>query len=77
VITDAGPVLDAGVPDANKGPTRPLDEKKNANGTCNAGYASCGAMCRLTCKADGDCGLATAHCTGGFCLGPGAQPCAH
>lgn len=56
---------------------QPLDIKKNANGSCNAGYASCGAMCRLSCKADADCCLSTAHCQGGYCLGPGASPCAH
>jgi len=56
---------------------QPLDLKKNANGSCNAGYSACGAMCRMTCKADADCCLATAHCTGGFCLGPGATPCGH
>jgi len=56
---------------------QPLDLKKNANGTCNAGYAVCGAMCRMSCKADADCCLATAHCTGGYCLGPGATPCGH
>ena len=54
---------------------QPLDEKKNANGSCNAGYAACGAMCRMACKADADCCLSTAHCTGGYCLGPGAAPC--
>jgi hypothetical protein len=56
---------------------QPLDLKKNANGTCNAGYGACGAMCRMTCKADADCCLATVHCTGGYCLGPGAAPCGH
>lgn len=56
---------------------QPLDVKKNANGSCNAGYASCGAMCRMSCKADADCCLSTAHCTGGYCLGPGASPCGH
>lgn len=56
---------------------QPLDIKKNANGTCSAGYAACGAMCRMSCKADADCCLATAHCQGGFCLGPGASPCGH
>ncbi len=56
---------------------QPLDLKKNANGTCNPGYSACGAMCRMTCKADADCCLATAHCQGGFCLGPGATPCGH
>jgi hypothetical protein len=56
------------------GPIKPLDVHKT-NGTCPPGYASCGAVCRLTCKADAECGEATAHCTGGFCLGPGAVPC--
>lgn len=73
---------DAGAPpavaDGGSAPActpKPLDLKKNANGSCNPGYASCGAMCRATCKADADCCLATAHCQGGYCLGPGAQPC--
>ncbi|HTQ42151.1 MAG TPA: hypothetical protein VMI75_05280 [Polyangiaceae bacterium] len=68
-------VTDGGAPPACK--PQPLDLKKNANGSCNAGYAACGAMCRMTCKADADCCLATAHCTGGYCLGPGAAPCGH
>jgi hypothetical protein len=67
-------VADAGTKPA-PGPAKPLDVHKEANGGCPAGYAACGAVCRLTCKADGDCGVGTAHCTGGFCLGPGAVPC--
>jgi hypothetical protein len=67
---------DAGTkPAPAPGPAKPLDVKK-VNNACPAGYAVCGAECRLTCKADADCGLATAKCTGGFCLGPGAVPCA-
>jgi hypothetical protein len=57
------------------GPAKPLDVHKTPNGGCPPGYAACAALCRLTCKSDGDCGVATAHCTGGFCLGPGAAPC--
>jgi hypothetical protein len=69
---DAGPEphADAGAPSA-----RPLDVKPGPDGKCAAGYAKCAAICRMTCKADADCGLATARCQGGFCLGPGAQPC--
>ncbi len=68
VTTDGG---------APKQRTTPLDIKKPASGTCPGGYGSCGAMCRATCKADADCELSTAHCSAGFCLGPGAVPCAH
>jgi hypothetical protein len=56
-------------------PRRPLDVKQQ-NGACPGGYGRCGAVCRLQCAADSDCVLETAHCAGGFCLGPGAQPCA-
>lgn len=66
-------VVDGGPP---KQRTTPLDIKKSANGTCPGGYASCGAMCRATCKVDADCELSTAHCSAGYCLGPGASPCA-
>ncbi|HEX3344017.1 MAG TPA: hypothetical protein VHS09_05560 [Polyangiaceae bacterium] len=55
-------------------PTRPLDVKQQG-GACPGGYARCGAMCRAQCGRDADCGLASAHCQGGFCLGPGASPC--
>jgi hypothetical protein len=76
-VTDGGAVpvvvADAGPPK----PSKPLDVKKSATGTCPAGYSTCGAMCRATCASDADCGLATAKCTGGQCLGPGASPCAH
>ena len=65
---------DGGAP---KQRTTPLDIKKPASGTCPGGYGSCGAMCRATCKVDADCELSTAHCSAGFCLGPGAVPCAH
>jgi hypothetical protein len=71
--TPAPAAADAGVPPK---PSKPLDVKQEA-GKCPAGYSVCGIACRLTCKADADCGLATAHCQGGFCLGPGAVPCAH
>jgi len=76
VVTDGGtvPVV---VADAGPKPSKPLDVKKSATGTCPGGYASCGAMCRATCAADADCGLATAKCSAGFCMGPGASPCAH
>jgi hypothetical protein len=62
---------DGGAP---KQRTTPLDIKKPAAG-CPGGYGSCGAMCRATCKVDADCDLSTAHCSAGFCLGPGAVPC--
>lgn len=70
----AAPHVDAGAPAK---PARPLDVKAGADGKCASGYARCAAICRLTCKTDADCGLSTAHCQGGFCLGPGAQPCGH
>jgi hypothetical protein len=57
-------------------PARALDVKQQ-NGACPGGYGKCGAVCRLACRVSTDCGLATAQCQGGFCLGPGAQPCAH
>lgn len=66
-------VSDAAAPPAQR--TTPLDVKKSATGTCPGGYASCGAMCRATCKTDPDCQMAAAHCSAGFCLGPGATPC--
>jgi hypothetical protein len=76
-VTDAGThpaVVDAGAHPV--APAHPLDIHKNANGTCAAGYASCAALCRATCKEAGDCGpVPNVKCTGGFCLGPGAQPC--
>jgi hypothetical protein len=81
---DAGPptatAVDAGSPapqarqlDAGA-PSRRLDVKQ-VNGQCPGGYRACGVICRLTCAKEGDCGLATATCQGGFCLGPGVQPC--
>jgi hypothetical protein len=81
---DAGPLpataVDAGTPpppvrqpDAGS-PAKRFDVKQ-VNGQCPGGYRTCGAMCRLTCANEGDCGLATATCQGGFCLGPGVQPC--
>ena len=65
---------DAGTKPA-PGPAKPLDVHKTPNGGCPSGYAACAAVCRLTCKTDAECGVATAHCTGGFCIGPGAAPC--
>jgi hypothetical protein len=75
-VPSAGPTVTA-VPEAGPAPhpTRPLDVKQQ-NGACPGGYATCGALCRLQCASDADCGLASAHCRAGFCLGPGAQPCA-
>jgi hypothetical protein len=69
-------VVDAGTkpPSPPPGPVKPLDVHKT-NGACPPGYASCAAVCRLTCKAESECGIATAKCTGGFCVGPGAVPC--
>lgn len=71
-----GTVADAGSkpPSPPPGPAKPLDVHKT-NGACPPGYASCAAVCRLTCKAESECGIATAKCTGGFCVGPGAVPC--
>lgn len=69
--TSATPAPDAGAPGA---PGKRLDVKE-IGGRCPPGYQTCGAMCRLSCSKDSDCGLATAHCKGGFCMGPGAQPC--
>jgi hypothetical protein len=79
-LSDAGPaphaVADAGgkpqVP--TPGPAKPLDVHKT-NGACPAGYASCAAVCRLTCKSDAECEDPAAHCSAGFCLGPRAVPC--
>jgi hypothetical protein len=66
-------VVDAGT---KPGPLRVLDIHKSADGSCAAGYAPCSALCRATCKTVSDCGpLPLVTCTGGFCLGPGAQPC--
>jgi hypothetical protein len=56
-------------------PSKRLDVKKNKEGACPSGYAACAAICRATCKTVADCGDSAAHCTAGFCLGPGAQPC--
>ncbi len=71
---DAGakPGVDAGAKPATPG--KPLDVKK-VNGACPTGYAPCSAICRLTCKAPSDCEDPAAHCTAGFCLGPGAAVC--
>ena len=81
-VVHGGAVADAEAPahDAGHGagpapgPAKPLDTRQT-NGACPPGYNKCGAACRLACKADGDCGLATAHCAAGFCMGPGAAAC--
>jgi hypothetical protein len=65
--------VDGGKP-APPTPSKPLDVKK-INGACPSGYAPCSAICRATCKTDPDCGEPAAHCTAGFCLGPGASVC--
>jgi hypothetical protein len=66
----------AGAPDAGAAapPSKPLDWKPE-KGQCPAGYGTCGAMCRLECSKDADCGGGGAHCQGGFCLAPGKLPC--
>jgi hypothetical protein len=66
----------AGAPDAGgaAAPSKPLDWKPE-KGQCPAGYGTCGAMCRLECTKDADCGGGGAHCQGGFCIGPGKLPC--
>jgi hypothetical protein len=55
-------------------PSKKLDVKPEG-GKCPAGYGQCGAMCRLQCAKDPDCGVAGVKCQAGFCLGPGATPC--
>ena len=67
----------AGAPDAGAAaaPSKPLDWKPE-KGQCPAGYGTCGAMCRLECTKDADCGGGGAHCQGGFCVAPGKLPCA-
>jgi len=55
-------------------PGKPLDWRPE-KGQCPAGYGPCGAMCRLQCSKDPDCG-GGAHCQGGFCLAPGKAACA-
>ncbi len=67
-VADAGGTTPA-VPAA-----KPLDWKPE-KGQCPAGYGTCGAMCRLQCTKDADCGGAGAHCQGGFCIAPGKLPC--
>jgi len=73
-VVDAGAhVVDAGTKPL---PLRILDIHKSPDGSCASGYAPCSALCRATCKTVSDCGsLPMVKCTGGFCLGPGAQPC--
>jgi hypothetical protein len=71
-LTPTSPTAPPAVPTAK--PSRTLDVKQQG-GVCPGGYARCGAMCRAQCGRDADCGLASAHCQGGFCLGPGASPC--
>ena len=68
---DAGPAPTATPPRV----TRPLDVKQE-HGTCPGGYGPCGAMCRLECRADSDCAMSSARCSAGYCLAPGALPCA-
>ena len=72
-LADAGKPSPTQTPDAGA-PTKKLDVKE-VGGRCPAGYQACGAMCRLSCSKDSDCGLATAHCKAGLCMGPGAAPC--
>jgi hypothetical protein len=77
-VPDAGGAPPA-VVDAGGGPTPPgpkkLDVKLGADGKCPAGYGTCGAICRLHCAKDADCGVTGAKCTASFCVGPGAAPC--
>jgi hypothetical protein len=71
------PVVDAGhatVVDAGTA-AKPLDVHKDKNGNCPAGYKACNIGCRLTCTSAADCGVSTATCQSGFCLGPRATPC--
>jgi hypothetical protein len=68
---DAGPAPTAAPPRA----ARPLDVKQE-HGACPGGYGPCGAMCRLECRADPDCVVTGARCYAGYCLAPGAMPCA-
>jgi hypothetical protein len=63
--------LDAGAAPA---PSKALEWKPD-KGQCPTGYGTCGAMCRLECTKDADCGGGAAHCQGGFCLAPGKLPC--
>jgi hypothetical protein len=72
---DAGAFVPA-APDAGLAPpAKRLDVRKSAASGCPTGYAACAAACRLVCKTNAECGLATAHCSGGLCQGPGALPC--
>jgi hypothetical protein len=75
-ISEPATVDAGGSPSPSAPPISPkkLDEKRSG-GKCAPGYASCGAICRLQCGKDADCGTPGAHCQGGFCLGPGAKPC--
>jgi hypothetical protein len=80
VAADGGKaiVADAGKPTTvDAGPPKLLDVKQTppGSGKCPAGYAACGAACRLHCAKDSDCGGGSVHCQGGFCLGPNAKPC--
>ncbi len=59
-------------PDA--GAPKRLDVKR-VGAACPNGYRACGVACRLACTRDTDCGLSTAHCQAGMCLGPGAKAC--
>jgi len=77
-VGDAGAVPPAPAAPKDAGPPGPVKklDVKLVGGQCPAGYRACGAGCRLTCTKDADCEFATAHCLSGYCLGPGATPCA-
>jgi hypothetical protein len=75
-VAAAGAVGTPAGSNAGAKPARALDTSPGAGGACPPAYGKCNTGCRLTCKADSDCGLATAHCQGGFCLAAGMQPCA-
>ncbi len=79
-VADGGKPLavDAGKPAVvDAGPPKLLDVRQTppGSGKCPPGYGVCGAACRLHCTKDGDCGGASVHCQGGFCLGPNAKAC--
>jgi hypothetical protein len=77
-VGDAGALPPAPAAPKDAGPPAPVKklDVKLVGGQCPAWYRACGAGCRLTCTKDTDCEFATAHCQGGYCLGPGAMPCA-
>ncbi len=75
-------VADAGAPRRRRrdeAPSAPDPRHPQEPGPDRAPRATrphCSALCRATCKTVSDCGsLPMVKCTGGFCLGPGAQPC--